>query len=222
MFHKIKKIYKMLFEKGHLYHIYNQGNNRQNIFFCRDNFEFFLKKISIHILPYADILAWCLMQNHFHLMVYYKGDATHGVTQSHPVSEEKPVRSFNDSIGIMLRSYTRAINKQEHRSGALFREETKAICLTKHDDRIKNWYKTDGIISFSEALSENQYPDVCYNYILNNPVKHGLVLNPWEWEYSSYIDIIGYRDMRLINTPRINEFGLRFYNVEDDPKLPRK
>ncbi len=59
----------MNFEKGYIYHIYNQGNNRQKIFFNRENYLFFLKKIKTYILPYSDIFAWCLMPNHFHLMV---------------------------------------------------------------------------------------------------------------------------------------------------------
>ena len=60
----------MIFETGDLYHIYNQGNNKQRIFFSRENYLYFLTKINQHILPHADVLAWCLMPNHFHLMVY--------------------------------------------------------------------------------------------------------------------------------------------------------
>jgi len=59
----------MQFEEGYIYHIYNQGNNRQKIFFNRENYLYFLRKINTYILPYGDILAWCLMPNHFHLMV---------------------------------------------------------------------------------------------------------------------------------------------------------
>ena len=59
----------MHFEKDLIYHIYNQGNNKQKIFFNRENYLFFLGKINTYIQPYADILAWCLMPNHFHLMV---------------------------------------------------------------------------------------------------------------------------------------------------------
>ena len=60
----------MQFEKNHLYHIYNRGNNSQKIFFNRDNYLFFTNKIKKHILSYADILAYCLMPNHFHLIVH--------------------------------------------------------------------------------------------------------------------------------------------------------
>ena len=59
----------MQFETGYLYHIYNQGNNRQKIFFDRENYLLFLKKIRSHVKPYCDVLAWALLPNHFHLMV---------------------------------------------------------------------------------------------------------------------------------------------------------
>lgn len=60
----------MIFEPYQIYHIYNQGNNKQKIYYSDENYIFFLRKIKKHILPFADILAWCLMPNHFHLMVY--------------------------------------------------------------------------------------------------------------------------------------------------------
>ena len=34
----------MIFELGHINHIYNQGNNKQQIFFKRENYLFFLQK----------------------------------------------------------------------------------------------------------------------------------------------------------------------------------
>ncbi|MBE9488697.1 MAG: transposase [Bacteroidetes bacterium] len=76
----------MQLEKGYLYHIYNQGNNQREIFFKRENYLFFLKKIETYILPYTDILAWCLMPNHFHLMVLIREEElpieNEGFTQS--------------------------------------------------------------------------------------------------------------------------------------------
>jgi len=51
----------MHFEPEHSYHIFNQGNNRELIFFNREIYFFFLKKIETHILPFADVLAYCLM-----------------------------------------------------------------------------------------------------------------------------------------------------------------
>jgi putative transposase len=116
----------MQLRKGFLYHMYNQGNNRNRVFFKKDNYLFFLRKVKTYILPYADIIAWCLMPNHFHFMVLVnyarlpeRGGATSSRTPTKTVS-------LNHSIGILLASYTRAINKQNNTSGSLFRQKTKA------------------------------------------------------------------------------------------------
>jgi putative transposase len=205
----------MIFESGNLYHIYNQGNNRQKIFYVRDNYLFFLNKLKRHILPYSDILAWCLMPNHFHLLVYVKQvfisatSANDGVTQSHPVIKARAV-SLNESIGIMLRSYTRAINKQEQRVGGLFREETKAECLTAIDGITPSFYNTPSGTLINVSNPEKEYPQICFDYIHFNPVSAGLTLTPEEWEFSSFRDYCGMRDGRLINRERAGEFGIKF------------
>lgn len=203
----------MIFIEGHIYHIYNQGNNKGQVFFTHANYLFFLQKIRKYILPYADILAWCLMPNHFHLMIHINAidgviPAIDGVTQSHPVNYLHKKQTLNSSIGIMLRSYTRAINKQENRSGSLFREETKAICLNEIGGVAPNWFKSAGITYFTVSLPEKAYPQVCFNYIHQNPVNAGLVKRPGEWEFSSFADIVGLRNGTLVNHRRIHEFGI--------------
>lgn len=51
------KTSQMHFERGFIYHIYNQGNNKQKVFYCRENYLFFLKKIKSQLLPFGDILS---------------------------------------------------------------------------------------------------------------------------------------------------------------------
>jgi len=200
----------MNFENGHLYHLYNQGNNRQRIFFSRENYLFFLTKIRDYILPHADVLAWCLMPNHFHMMIYvhnvevivsdgaqYNG-ATERVTLSHPLSKNAKMRNLNDSIAILLRSYTRAINKQENRSGALFREGTKAECLTKFQGTTPAYFNTAFGALINVRIPEQEYPQVCFNYIHQNPLKAKLAKKPEDWEFSSYPDYFGGRKGKLI------------------------
>jgi putative transposase len=204
----------MQFEQGHIYHIYNQGNNRQQIFFERDNYLFFLKKIKEFVCPYADVIAWCLMPNHFHLMLEVKDlsqtiKPTHGVTLSHPVSEKQ--RSFNDSIAIMLRSYTRAINKQQNRSGNLFREATKAECISKSDGITSSFYNTQYGTIINTHNTKTEYPQVCFDYIHQNPLRTGLVRNAEDWEFSSYRDYCGMRNGSLINRRCGAKYGI---NVE--------
>ena len=205
----------MQFENDHLYHIYNRGNNSQKIFFSRENYLFFLKKVKNYILPHADILAWCLMPNHFHLMVYVNDVGielatpafTHGVTRSHPVSKSKQ-RTLNNSIAIMLRSYTRAIQKQENRTGSLFQMQTKAICLTQVDGVSPAWFQSEYGTIINVAFPEKEYPQVCFDYIHSNPVNHGLVSNIEDWEFSSARDYAGMRCGRIIDKNRTKEFGI--------------
>ena len=181
----------MIFEKGYLYHIFNQGNNKQRIFYNRENYFFFLKKVNKYLLPYVDVLAWCLMPNHFHLMVLV--NKTHQVTQSHQVSKT----TINQSIAILLRSYTRAINKQENRTGSLFREGTKAECINCFKGVKPSFINSD--ILMGNHLSEKQYPQICFDYIHQNPVKAKLVKNAYDWEFSSARDYAGLRNGKLVN-----------------------
>jgi len=199
----------MLLEENHIYHIYNRGNNSQTIFFNRENYLFFLKKLNLYITPFADILAWCLMPNHFHLMVYINKVAIElsgQVTSSHQLTRE---RMLNESTSILLRSYTRAINKQENRTGSLFQHRTKAICLTEISGVSPAWFQSEygTIINVDDA--EKAYPQTCFNYIHQNPVNSGMVNNAEDWEFSSYSDYTGKRKGKLINRERAMEFGLK-------------
>ncbi len=187
----------MQLEKGYIYHIYNQGNNQRKIFFKRENYLFFIQKIEIYILPYADILAWCLMPNHFHLMVLIREEELIKKSEGFTQSETLTTRSFNDSIGIMLRSYTRAINKQKGLSGSLFRKETKAECINCFNGNTPSFISDK--MTQSHLVTEKQYPQVCFNYIHQNPVKANLVKNETDWEFSSAKNYNNLKEGKLVN-----------------------
>ena len=212
--------------KDNVYHIYNQGNNRQKIFYNRDNYLFFLQKMNDYLLPYCDVLAWCLMPNHFHWMVYVREtelesvmrrggteidrvtpnrEASRGATQSRTPT----VSNLNQAIGIMLSSYTRAINQQQSRSGSLFRQKTKADCITKPIEVSPSYYNLGfGTLIFIPD-PDKDYPQICFNYIHQNPVKAGLVKNPEDWEFSSFRDLSGLRNGKLVCRQRVDEFSLK-------------
>jgi len=130
----------MEFHQGQLYHIYNRGNNKQRIFYSKENYTFFLRKMRDHLLKKAQILAYCLITNHFHWLAYINK------------TRKNMSRSLNKDIGILLRSYTQAINKRYLRTGSLFRQNTKAI-----------------------ELSNRSYARTCFHYIHQNPLRANLV-----------------------------------------------
>lgn len=51
------------------YHIFNRGINREAIFFNAENYSYFLRKYAERTDGYLKTSAYCLMYNHFHLMV---------------------------------------------------------------------------------------------------------------------------------------------------------
>ena len=110
----------------------------------------------------------------------------------------------------MLRSYARAVNKQEQRVGALFREETKAECLTSAEGITPSFYNTPSGTLINISDPEKEYPQICFDYIHFNPVSAGLTHTPEEWEFSSFRDYCGMRDGHLINRERAAEFGIKF------------
>jgi len=166
----------MRFYPENLYHIYNRGNNKQVVFIERKNYLFFLRKVRKELLGFCEILAYCLMPTHFHFLVYTKRN------ESSDDFESSDEYALNNGIAVLLRSYTRAINKQENRSGSLFQQKTKAKCLTNY-----------------EKNSVEFYPFICFHYIHQNPYAAKLVKKLEDWESSSFKDYIGLRNGTLCN-----------------------
>jgi putative transposase len=99
------------FLAGYFYHIYNRGVDAGRVFFGLDNYEYFLslvaKKMSRHGIR---IVAYCLMPNHFHLLLRPDLDET--------------VPAFMDSL---CGAYTQALNRQRGRRGPLFQGRYRSI-----------------------------------------------------------------------------------------------
>lgn len=122
----------MRFEKGQLYHVYNRGNNKQPIFFRDENYLYFLRKIRKLVLPNCELLAYCLMPNHFHFLMY-ADERTVAV-------DDKGRNVFSEAIRKLLSQYTKAVNIQENRTSSLFQQNTNAKLvggLSWHEHRCK-------------------------------------------------------------------------------------
>jgi len=102
------------------YHIFNRGNQRQLIFLRERNYLYFLDKIKSTFLDDTDIVAYCLMPNHFHLIAY-----------THLSFEYLP---FSKRLGKMLSSYTRGLQNQQKFVGSLFQQNTRKKALLTQQD----------------------------------------------------------------------------------------
>ena len=200
----------MKFQEDNIYHISNRGNNKQKIFFIEENYYFFLKKMQKELNSFASILAYCLMPNHFHLMVYVKRMQTGQAISSRQTSADINSHPLVRKIGTLLSSYTRAINIQENRTGSLFQQKTKSKCLNCEES------------SFLQVLT-------CLHYIHQNPIRAGLVNKLEGWQFSSFNEYVSENILGLCNKKFVlqvlnidaNKFYNESYNAIDPMYLKR-
>src|SRR5690242_8912111 len=95
---------------GRYYHIHNRGNNRENTFIEERNYRYFLMLYANQIQPIADTYAYCLLRNHFHIMLRIKDESEmpkmSDFSEKSDISE-MPTRAF----AAFFTAYTKAINK---------------------------------------------------------------------------------------------------------------
>jgi len=178
------------------YHIYNRGNNRENIFVEERNYDYFLKLYEKYIVPVADTFAYCLLRNHFHICIRVKSEEE---IQEPPKIKRKapkvsmpgssnvmrdsfagggdnslikplglPVKSFvSDQFSNFFNAYAKSINKAYGRTGSLFQHPFGRVAIT----------------------SDRQFWNVV-TYIHQNPQKHKFIEDFRDWKYSSYGNIL--------------------------------
>jgi putative transposase len=183
----------MHFEEGFTYHIYNRSNQR--LYKTRENYLYFLEKFRNYILPYSDVIAWCLMSNHFHFMLIPNKNAVEMVKEKHLPHTQVLSKQF----GTFLSSYTKAFNKQNRRRGSLFAHNTEAKLLNK-------------VYNTQNNQTKLSYPVNCFRYIHYNPVEANLVESMHEWEFSSYNDYAGNRNGSLVN----KKLAMQMINYNED------
>lgn len=223
---------RQVFAAGEYYHLYNRGVNRERIFFERENYLFFLRRLRQYLFDEqpisspagqrarasaptkgrpsqknvdqqltsraaasrrpVEVIAYCLMPNHYHLLVQLHCDDLSSRMQS------------------LSQSYTNAINKARQRVGPLFQSRFQA----KHVD-------------------EEEYLQHVSRCIHRNPDAAKLVTKPQDWEFSSYRDYIGERSTPAAQSSRgalptfepiLKSFGTlepyRAFVTQGDSELP--
>jgi REP element-mobilizing transposase RayT len=165
------------------YHVYNRGNNREDIFIDERNYRYFLELYAKYIEPVADTYAYCLLRNHFHLLVRIKTveeQEEHVKTlRVSDVPSAETLRVFkpkkpSQQFGNLFNAYAKAINKAYQRTGSLFENPFGRIPVT----------------------SDAYYVQLI-TYIHHNPQKHGFVDDFRLWPYSSYHAMLSEKQTRL-------------------------
>ena len=183
-----KRDYKQ-FSCGSIVHVYNRGNNRENIFCDEQDYRAFLfrlglvlgfevKELSKHPLtsvPLSRIritsvkkeafklYAFCLMGNHFHFLIEQCSDI--------PVSK---------LISKICTSYAKYLNLKYKRVGHVFQDKFKSVLIESQPQ-----------LMWTSA------------YIHNNPVKDKFVERPENYQWSSYADYSSARNIPILSKEMI-------------------
>lgn len=174
-------------ESGNFYHVYNHGNNRDNLFYNTGNYEYFLRKYEEYLSGYVETFAYCLLPNHFHLLVRVKDATLYPRSPRNPDRVSNSVRVCGVSGGAcetestskiislqfshFFNCYTQSINRQRRRRGTLFQRPFKRKIIT-----------------------DVNYLSNLVFYIHANPQLHRIIDDFRMYPWSSY-------DRILLNTP---------------------
>ena len=174
---------------GTYYHIFNRGNNRRNLFYEDENYRFFLRRYAQHIEPVAKTYAYCLLPNHFHLLVYVRTPQEQ--QRWHDVNAAQDGESWelldpSKSFSNLFASYSMSMNRRYKNSGSMFEKRFKRKRVTS---------KT----YFVNLLT----------YIYQNARHHRIVDDFHDWPWSSYGTILRLGATRLPRVEVIEMFGDR-------------
>ncbi len=184
----------MLYHPTVLYHVYNQSNQHQLLFRHANDYLRFLRKLRRQIIPLADILCYCLMPTHFHLLLLPKEIGCAALPVGVDSVDSSSQQQLHGAFRSLLSSYTRGFNRKYEGRGSLFRAKTKY--KPAYSDFIPEAWEIKEDRPFTQFVP---YLRLCFDYIHDNPTAAGLVNRSTDWSYSSAPDYAGLRAGTLCN-----------------------
>lgn len=180
--------YHQPLEYDRYFHIYNRSLNCEKIFQDQQNCQLFLDRFKEYIEPVAETFAWCLIINHFHVLVRIKRENEIDFIKQKPNDNRKftskkkynPTRQFSH----LFNSFSKSYNYQYNRIGTLFETPFRRI-----------------------MVEDENYLKQVVCYIHNNPIKHKVVDNLLDYRWSSYSSLISDKPTLLKRECVIEWFG---------------
>ena len=189
---------KVKFAEGEYYHVYNRGVEKRDIFMGDEDYQRFIldlrlynnekafaniRRIALHEYeleyegePLVEIVCYCLMPNHFHLLLCQKG--------------ENGISRFMHKLGT---GYTNYFNSRYERNGVLFQGTFKAVHIKSNKyllhlsryihlnplDIFQHDWKERGIRNKKRALQfVKDYPWSSLRYFIQEKIPQYLEIAP--------------------------------------------
>lgn len=192
-----KSKYKDAFIENQIYHVYNRTNNKEALFKSDKDRYCFLSHFDFYTAAFLDTYSWCLLPNHFHLLVKIKNyETVIAYIISKPSKELcSTERKFlqqkatiheliNNVFQRFLISYTMKFNHHYERKGNLLHRPFKHVLINKETQ-------------FSQAAI----------YINANAQKHKIVNDFTKYKWSSYKTILSEQPTKLLRNDLLEWFG---------------
>lgn len=170
--------------------MYNRAVGKEKLFLSEANYYYFLSKLKQHTSPVADVFAYALLPNHFHLVVRIKQE--NDIMQYFHDKKRKPFNPKENSLSDFImeqfsnwaNAYVKAFNKMYNRKGGLFIDYMKRSLMQNDSD-------------FTSYVF----------YVHKNAVHHGLTKKIGDWPYDSYNSLISYQQTSLLREDVMEWFG---------------
>ncbi len=171
-------------QPGRSYHVYNRGNNGQQVFFREKDYLIFLELVQIYILPIADLYAYCLLRNHFHFALKVKKNRVYKYNIKDAPKEkiekwacierpdnykERGLKTPDPSkhLSHMFNSYAKYLNNKYDRHGSIFEKPFRRRIV-------------HGINDLKNVIV----------YVNNNAVHHRIANSIIEYPWSGYWEVV--------------------------------
>ena len=154
-----------------VYHLYARAIGKERMFREEENYEYFLNKVFDHLYPVMDLYSYALIPNHFHLLARIKPlqdlDAYYrSIKHRGELCSVRAPGFVMQQVSNLLNGYCKAFNRRFKRMGGLFIPARRVRMETVE-----------------------QLKRTC-RYIHQNPVKHKLVEDFREWNWTSYATLV--------------------------------
>jgi putative transposase len=191
-----------------IYHIFNRGNNSEDIFRFNEDYRHFLLLYEKYIEPVAETFSWCLLKNHFHILVRIKAEDEIGYLHPFYTSgfEDSGKKVKNTKAELKWQSLSRdelekfpGILKEHLKQPVPFRQFSHLF--NSYSKYVNAKYKRTG------SLFEKNFRRICVEntvyfknlviYIHKNPQIHGIIENFKHYPWSSYRSVISLKPTML-------------------------
>ncbi len=169
---------KQLFEPNKYFHIYQKAENGYNLFPSEEAQEIFFNALHKIINPYAKLMGYCLLPDHYHLLIKVKDE----------IYQRRGFPGISQLLTLSLRKFIRNYNLWLDREFGIKKKLLRSL---------PQIVQIQGEEKFKEILAG----------IHLNPLYHKLTTNPLNYIWSSYQSIINKSSQNLNFEDVIKHYG---------------